>query len=34
MTPSVFAFAIVMSLFLAGVDAAIGALIAWLTKRG
>ena len=34
MTLIVFAFAIVMSIFLAGVDAVIGALISWLTKRG
>ena len=34
MTLIVFAFAIIMAIFLAGVDAAIGALISWLTKRG
>jgi len=34
MTLIVFAFAIVMAIFLAGVDGAIGALISWLTKRG
>jgi preprotein translocase subunit SecE len=34
MTLIVFAFAVVMAIFLFGVDTAIGYLIAWLTKRG
>ena len=34
MTLIVFAFAVVMAIFLFAVDTAIGYLIAWLTKRG
>jgi preprotein translocase subunit SecE len=34
MTMIVFAFAVVMAIFLFGVDTLIGYLIAWLTKRG
>ena len=34
MTLIVFAFAVIMSIFLFAVDTAIGGIISWLTKRG
>ena len=34
MTLIVFAFAVIMSIFLFAVDTAIGSIISWLTKRG